>query len=91
MQGEPGEEVGFSYKMSLKARFRWGALTSYRADYRYPLFWQGLESLFGADDDTPASPEDYHAALLLLKHPDARFGCRCTQIFALYGQRLAVR
>ena len=24
---------------------------NYFADYRYPLFWQGLESLFGADDD----------------------------------------
>jgi hypothetical protein len=26
---------------------------SYTADYRYPLFWQGLESLFGADDESP--------------------------------------
>jgi len=31
----------------------WAALVSYTADYRYPLFWQGLESLFGADDDSP--------------------------------------
>ena len=31
----------------------WAALVSYRADYRYPLFWQGLESLFGADGDKP--------------------------------------
>jgi hypothetical protein len=30
----------------------WAALTSYQPDYRYPLFWQGLESLFGADDDS---------------------------------------
>lgn len=30
----------------------WAALVSYQADYRYPLFWQGLESLFGSDDDT---------------------------------------
>lgn len=30
----------------------WAALVSYQADYRYPLFWQGLESLFGADDDS---------------------------------------
>lgn len=30
----------------------WAALVSYTADYRYPLFWQGLESLFGSDDDT---------------------------------------
>jgi hypothetical protein len=28
-----------------------GALASYYADYRYPLFWQGLESLFGSDTD----------------------------------------
>lgn len=28
----------------------WAALTSYRADLRYPLFWQGLESLFGSED-----------------------------------------
>jgi len=30
----------------------WAALVSYTADYRYPLFWQGLESLFGAEDDS---------------------------------------
>jgi hypothetical protein len=30
----------------------WAALTSYQPDYRYPLFWQGLESLFGADDNS---------------------------------------
>jgi hypothetical protein len=30
----------------------WAALVSYTADYRYPLFWQGLESLFGADDES---------------------------------------
>jgi hypothetical protein len=30
----------------------WAALTSYPPDYRYPLFWQGLESLFGADDNS---------------------------------------
>src|SRR5690242_16034475 len=28
----------------------WAALTSYPADHRYPLFWMGLESLFGSDD-----------------------------------------
>lgn len=28
----------------------WAALTSYSADRRYPFFWMGLESLFGADD-----------------------------------------
>jgi hypothetical protein len=27
------------------------ALLSYFPDYRYPLFWQGLESLFGADNE----------------------------------------
>ncbi len=27
----------------------WAALTSYRTDIRYPLFWQGLESLFGSE------------------------------------------
>jgi hypothetical protein len=30
----------------------WAALTSYQPDYRYPLFWQGLESLFGSHDKT---------------------------------------
>ena len=30
----------------------WAALTSYPADLRYPLFWQGLESLFGSETDT---------------------------------------
>jgi hypothetical protein len=30
----------------------WAALTSYPGDLRYPLFWQGLESLFGSDTDT---------------------------------------
>lgn len=30
----------------------WGALVSYPGDMRYPLFWQGLESLFGSDTDT---------------------------------------
>jgi hypothetical protein len=30
----------------------WAALTSYRADLRYPLFWQGLESLFSSDTKT---------------------------------------
>lgn len=33
----------------------WAALISYQADYRYPLFWQGLESLFGSDDDRRVS------------------------------------
>jgi hypothetical protein len=28
----------------------WAALTSYPADHRYPLFWMGLESLFGSDN-----------------------------------------
>ena len=27
----------------------WAALASYQPDYRYPLFWQGIESLFGSD------------------------------------------
>jgi hypothetical protein len=30
----------------------WAALTMYSADYRYPFFWLGLESLFGAEDAT---------------------------------------
>ncbi|MGA2118990.1 MAG: hypothetical protein ABSH56_30105 [Bryobacteraceae bacterium] len=30
----------------------WAALTSYHGDLRYPLFWQGLESLFGSDQET---------------------------------------
>jgi hypothetical protein len=36
------------------AAFRafWAALTSYRADLRYPLFWQGLESLFTSETRT---------------------------------------
>ena len=29
----------------------WAALTAYPGDLRYPLFWQGLESLFGSDDE----------------------------------------
>jgi Apea-like HEPN len=29
----------------------WAAVTSRDVDYRYPLFWQGLESLFGADNE----------------------------------------
>jgi hypothetical protein len=29
----------------------WAALASYPGDLRYPLFWQGLESLFGSDDE----------------------------------------
>jgi Apea-like HEPN len=29
----------------------WGALTMLPGDMRYPLFWQGLESLFGSDTD----------------------------------------
>ena len=29
----------------------WAALTSYPADLRYPLYWQGLESLFGSETD----------------------------------------
>jgi Apea-like HEPN len=28
----------------------WAALTMYSADRRYPFFWMGLESLFGAND-----------------------------------------
>jgi hypothetical protein len=31
------------------------ALATYFPDYRYPLFWQGLESLFGSDDDRGVS------------------------------------
>lgn len=31
-------------------RAGWAALTMYSADRRYPFFWMGLESLFGADD-----------------------------------------
>jgi hypothetical protein len=29
----------------------WAALTAYPGDLRYPLYWQGLESLFGSDTD----------------------------------------
>ena len=29
----------------------WAALSSYPGDLRYPLFWQGLESIFGSDTD----------------------------------------
>jgi hypothetical protein len=29
----------------------WAALTSFVPDLRYPLFWQGLESLFGPEND----------------------------------------
>jgi hypothetical protein len=29
----------------------WAALTSFPGDLRYPLFWQGLESLFGSETD----------------------------------------
>jgi hypothetical protein len=29
----------------------WAATTSYQADLRYPLYWQGLESLFGSETD----------------------------------------
>jgi hypothetical protein len=29
----------------------WAGLTSYPGDLRYPLFWQGLESLFGSDKE----------------------------------------
>jgi Apea-like HEPN len=29
----------------------WAALVSYPGDLRYPLYWQGLESLFGSDDE----------------------------------------
>jgi hypothetical protein len=29
----------------------WAGLASYTADIRYPLFWQGLESLFGSEDE----------------------------------------
>jgi Apea-like HEPN len=28
-----------------------GSLRSYYAEYRYPLFWQGLESLFGSENE----------------------------------------
>ncbi len=30
----------------------WAALTAYPGDLRYPLFWQGLESLFGSETGT---------------------------------------
>jgi hypothetical protein len=30
----------------------WAAVTSYAGDLRYPLYWQGLESLFGSDNET---------------------------------------
>ena len=44
----------FREKRGLAAlRAFWAALVSYSADYRYPLFWQGLESLFGAEDESP--------------------------------------
>lgn len=34
----------------------WAALASYQPDYRYPLFWQGIESLFGSDKTWKVSP-----------------------------------
>jgi hypothetical protein len=30
----------------------WAAVTSYAGDLRYPLYWQGMESLFGSDSET---------------------------------------
>jgi hypothetical protein len=43
--------VGRKNSVSPALRAIWAALTFYQADMRYPLFWQGLESLFGSDKD----------------------------------------
>jgi hypothetical protein len=32
-------------------RVFWAAVTSYAGDLRYPLYWQGMESLFGSDNE----------------------------------------
>ena len=34
----------------ISLRAFWGGVTSYAGDLRYPLYWQGLESLFGSDN-----------------------------------------
>jgi hypothetical protein len=49
----------------------WAALVSYTADYRYPLFWQGLESLFGAEDDSPGISRRLRERISFLLASDA--------------------
>jgi hypothetical protein len=68
----------------------WAALASRQADYRYPLFWQGLESLFGKDK--------YHGVGLRLRERISYFLAKnaamqqelCEKVKACYSVRSAI-
>jgi hypothetical protein len=66
----------------------WAALTSYQPDYRYPLFWQGLESLFGADDDSRGISQRLRDRIsILLGDSAATRQALCEKVRACYKTR----
>jgi hypothetical protein len=65
----------------------WAALVSYWADYRYPLFWQGLESLFGNDDDRGVSRRLRERISYFLAEDAAMQKELCEKVKACYRTR----
>jgi len=65
----------------------WAALVSYWADYRYPLYWQGLESLFGSDDDRGVSRRLRERISYFLADDAAKQQGLCERVKACYRVR----
>jgi len=69
----------------------WAALTSYPPDHRYPLFWQGLESLFGADSDRYGITRRLRERISLFLAGDDRERCELSdKVLACYDMRCEI-
>ena len=65
----------------------WAALVSYQPDYRYPLFWQGVESLFGSDKTWKVSPRIRDRLSYFLADTPATREKICDMVEACYKTR----
>ncbi len=65
----------------------WAALASFQPDYRYPLFWQGIESLFGSDKTWKVSPRIRDRLSYFLADTPAMREKICDMVEACYQTR----
>ncbi len=69
----------------------WAALTSCPGDLRYPLFWQGLESLFGSETDTNGVSKRLRDRIsYFLADGQSTQAELCEKVKACYAKRSAI-
>jgi hypothetical protein len=69
----------------------WAALASYQPDYRYPVFWQGIESLFGSAKTWKVSPRIRDRLSYFLADTPAMREKICDMVEACYKNTLRNR